>query len=1670
MKQLVQNLATISSKYFCRKDSLILVLIVVARIGVLTGFTVTSPAVSVSDNIVVGGYDKEVSLFSCVDPSSGGSIGSDQCGTSGYNPVALTSLSLPLGHTGTLEYRWLQSTTSRTTGFGVISGATLSGYDPGVITQTTWYKRQARVTCSADWSTAAESNVVEVSIGSNDQSPPVITCPANITVNAPSGTCASVATYSLPTYTDNCSITGPLSGNLSFSYTGGVQTWTVPVGVTYVDIQAWGASGGAGGSSSNPGGQGGYATGRLNVTAGQVLQIYVGGQGDSFNGSDVALSGGYNGGGSGGYDTSLGVQNGGSGGGATDVRISGTKMIVAGGGGGGSNSGNGGDGGGLTGNAGDYFNVSIGGGGGTQSSGGSAYLIYGATTGSLGQGGNGATGNFYGSGGGGGGYYGGGGGSAGAYHGSGWGAGGGGGSSYIGGVSCGSTSTGGWSGNGYLTLSYDINLSSLVSGQASCTSFPVGTTTNVYTVSDNAGNSSTCSFTVKVNDTTAPAFTDPADVTLYTDTDGVACPASNSVSPGASQSVPVATGGAAFNYTVNGVSRSGPTGYSDLCYSGANLKLYLWAVNLNKTGTTSTCSRQIELTWRVYDADGNYAEQKQLITIVDRTKPTFTRPVDGTFTAAGCAYVQQLPAVTGDVTNESDNCQTGLNATFSDGAPTAGVCPGSFTVNRTWSLVDGCGNAATDQVQVITINENTAPTVSSTNSPNDPDIDAYACGASFTYNAGPSTCFINKTVAKPTWVDACGGTVTRAQSADNGVTLSNFGDFVGANFPVGTTIVTFSATDCPGNTGYCTISVIVNDTQNPTITGCPTNQTATADPGQCSRSLNLVIPTAGDNCSVASVTYSTTGVTTLSGTEFPNLLTFNAGVTTVVYRAFDGAGNSRSCTFTVTINDPVPPVAACKNATVQLSSSGTASIAGSALDNGSTDNCPLTFTPVPASFTCANLGANTVTLNVSDGTNTRTCTAVVTVQDITAPTASCRNYTLQLNTSGNGTLAAANIDNSSTDACGITTRTLSKTAYTCSDLGASTVTLTLSDASGNTSTCTGTVTVQDITSPTAVCQNVTAALVGNSVTVTAAQVNNNSTDNCGIASMSLSPNSFNCTNVGQTNVVTLSVYDASNNHGSCIAIVTVIDNTPPVASCRNITATLTSGTVNITAAQVNNGSTDNCGTPSVSVTPSSFSCGGAGGNTVTLTATDASNNTSTCTATVTVNDVTQPTITTCPSNQTITNCIAPGYTGSVVATDDCGVASITQSPAAGASLGIGHGQSATITYTVTDNGGNTRTCSNTVTVNDQTPPTATCNNLTVTLDPVTNQATVNASQLTGSSTDACDPVTSIVPAWAASPGSCAGAVCLSGGTSFPALRNGGGTYTYSKTSCLATSRNESWFYFHVTSSGSVSMPVSISPSSDIDYACWGPFTSVPDGCANFSTANQVACDYSGANGGTISINSASTGYYILVVSNFGNQAGSITLSNNAGSATVGACTSTSGTETSYVYNQTNLGQNTVTVQVTDAAGNSSTCNAVVTVQVNDPVPPVATCQNVSVSLDGSNSATIRASDIDGGSTDNLAVSSYSLSNSSFNCSNIGANVVTLTVSDPSGNTATCNSVVTVNDVTAPVFADPADVTLTTNAAADCPTPASITLTASQSTPVSTGALQIVAFMLHWLDI
>ena len=102
----------------------------------------------------------------CFDPTSAGTIANAQSSCGSFNPTTITSSALPTGHTGTLEYKWQQSTTSSSSGFSDISSTNAATYDPATITQTTWYKRLSRVTCSADWSGAIESNVIEMTIAS----------------------------------------------------------------------------------------------------------------------------------------------------------------------------------------------------------------------------------------------------------------------------------------------------------------------------------------------------------------------------------------------------------------------------------------------------------------------------------------------------------------------------------------------------------------------------------------------------------------------------------------------------------------------------------------------------------------------------------------------------------------------------------------------------------------------------------------------------------------------------------------------------------------------------------------------------------------------------------------------------------------------------------------------------------------------------------------------------------------------------------------------------------------------------------------------------------------------------------------------------------------------------------------------------------------------------------------------------------------------------------------------------------------------------------------------------------------------------------------------------------------------------------------------------------------
>jgi hypothetical protein len=244
---------------------------------------------------------------------------------------------------------------------------------------------------------------------------------------------------------------------------------------------------------------------------------------------------------------------------------------------------------------------------------------------------------------------------------------------------------------------------------------------------------------------------------------------------------------------------------------------------------------------------------------------------------------------------------------------------------------------------------------------------------------------------------------------------------------------------------------------------------------------------------------------------------------------------------TVTVVDNINPVAIAQNITLQLDAAGNAITTADAIDNSSTDNCSITGKSLDvSSFTCSNLGINTVVLTVTDQSgNENSTTATVTVVDAINPVAIVQNITVELDASGNAATAAEAIDNNSTDNCSITNKSLDVSSFTCANLGANAVVLTVTDQSGNENSTAATVTVEDNINPVAIGQDIMLDLAGNaSVSIVAADVNNGSTDNCEVSSLSIDEDTF--TEVGVYPVV-LTATDSSGNTNDVTVTVTVGD-------------------------------------------------------------------------------------------------------------------------------------------------------------------------------------------------------------------------------------------------------------------------------------------------------------------------------------------------------------------------------------------------------------------------------------------------------------------------------------------------------------------------------------------------
>ena len=866
------------------------------------------------------------------------------------------------------------------------------------------------------------------------------------------------------------------------------------------------------------------------------------------------------------------------------------------------------------------------------------------------------------------------------------------------------------------------------------------------------------------------------------------------------------------------------------------------------------------------------------------------------------------------------------------------VSPNQFTcadigVNTVTFTVTDVSNNVTSTTTTVTVADTVAPTVTAF-----PPDTLYSTGT----NCGT---LVNWKPFIQTF-DAC-GSVTLTSSQADFLLLDK-----------GLNVLTFTLTDAFGNAKTYNHNFFVIDTISPTITGVPASVVINAN-ANCDASYSWTTPTASDNCPGVLLT-----ATHVPGTVFP------IGTTTVTYTATDAEGNVTTASFNVTVQDNTPPMVLTQNITISLDANGNASIMPSDIDNGSSENCGGVnlVSVMPNSFTCVNIGVNTVVLTVSDmNGNTATGTAQVTVNDVTPPTAVAQNATVYLNASGIATLTAGMIDNGSNDQCGvISSMSVSPNSFTCNNLGANTVTLTVSDPSGNTSTATATVTVLDTIAPVLTSTNTTVALGANgTVNVTAAQLAGSVSDNCSVSTITVTPNSFTCADLG-ANTVTLTATDASGNITTTTATLTIIDNTPPMVITQNVTVQLDSlGSATITTGMINNGSTDNCGSAlTYSLSKTNFNCGDLGANTVVLSAMDASGNTGTATATVTVQDVTAPAATSFPPSVLYvdnSSCNALiNWKPFINTFDACSPVTISSTQNDNLLLSKG---THTLNFTVTDASNNSRNYTHTIQVLDTISPTITG---------VPSNISVNADA------NACGAVVS----WTAPSASdnCPGVTLTTShapGSLFPL---GTTTVTYTATDAV---NNTSTASFTVTVTD-VSGPVINGQPATIALNATGTAT---------LTLAQVL---------------TSAG----ITDNCGVQSSSLSKT---------------------LFNCSDLGTNNVTITATDVNNNVST--QIVVVTVLDNIAPTVNTNNLTVHLGSNGQASITTAQANNASTDNCGIVSLSLSQSNFNCSDIGVNTITLSATDASNNTGSATLTVTVLDTIKPVIAGlPANISVNASSA------------------------------------
>lgn len=425
------------------------------------------------------------------------------------------------------------------------------------------------------------------------------------------------------------------------------------------------------------------------------------------------------------------------------------------------------------------------------------------------------------------------------------------------------------------------------------------------------------------------------------------------------------------------------------------------------------------------DESGNIGTCTFTVTPIDAIAPTITCPSNTSVAAnAACAHV--IGDLSGTIAY-NDNCTSVGSITFNQSPASGSILPTGMTP-IVINIEDASGNTATCTYQ-LTVVDQAGPSITCPANVNI-TMDATCSGTIADYTSGVSVS------------DNCSsiGNITLSQSPASGATIST------------NTQIIITATDELGNASNCNFFAISIDAIDPTIT-CPSSLSMPIN-----SSCQYPVP---DLLSQVNISDNCTSLGNLTFTQNPTATTTGSSLTAILLTVQDEQGNQSTCVTLLIPDDIEAPIVTCPSpATVNNGSNcdyilpnyGTTTLV---LDNCS--NFTITQTPAPGSSVQA--GPTLIDIEVADvAGNIVTCSFTLDVNETVNPTITCPaniatcDPTVTYSTPVFG------------DNCSATAAQTDLTGLTSGDdfpVGITTLQYTAIDLSGNTQTCSFTVEIYD---------------------------------------------------------------------------------------------------------------------------------------------------------------------------------------------------------------------------------------------------------------------------------------------------------------------------------------------------------------------------------------------------------------------------------------------------------------------------------------------------------------------------------------------------------------------------------------------------------------------------------